>query len=70
MVQSKTSKEIKIEIIDKVLSQKQENLEWQYSIDNLEIELIYWNTETEEAYDYFVAMDIEHFNKEVDVKLC
>lgn len=66
MVKSKTSSEIKTEIIDKVLSQKQENLEWQYSLDNSEIELIYWNTETEEAYDYFVAMDIEHFNKEVD----
>lgn len=55
-----------IDKIDKLLSQKHKELEWQYSDDRSEVELIYWQDVPDDISNSFISMEVGHFNKEVD----
>lgn len=55
-----------IDKIDKLLSQDHKELEWQYSEDKSEVELIYWQDIPEDISNSFISMEVDYFNKEVD----
>lgn len=61
----KDEKEHKKGLVNKILSQPRKMLEWQFSDDKSEVELLYWHEDQPEITDLFISAEVGLFNKEV-----
>jgi len=62
---SYNDKEFTRELINKILSQPRKMLEWQFSEDKSEVELLYWHEDEPDITDHYISAETDLFNREV-----